>query len=103
TGEGQTLNLNFQGAGLTDRSQAIPVHFAVVGEKKALRVGQLVTVLAPTGEQSEGLAIPRTAVLRGTNAQTIVFEHTTAERFEARIVRVEPLDAERVIVLDGLA
>ena len=103
TGEGQTLNLTFQGAGLTDRSQAIPVHFAVVGERKGLRVGQLVTVLAPTGEQSEGLAIPRTAVLRGTNGQTIVFEHTTPERFEARIVRVEPLDAERVIVLDGLA
>jgi hypothetical protein len=56
-----------------------------------------------TGEKIEGLAIPRTAVLRGTNGQTIVFEHTTPERFEARIVRVEPLDAERVIVLDGLA
>ena len=97
------LNLTFQGAGLTDRSQAIPVHFAVVGEQKGLRVGQLVTVLAPTGEQTEGLAVPRTAVLRSTNGQTIVFEHATAERFEPRIVRVEPLDAQRVLVLDGLA
>jgi hypothetical protein len=103
TGEGQTLSLTFQGAGLTDRSQAIPVHFAIVGEAKGLRVGQLVTVLAPTGEQIEGLAVPRTAVLRSGNGQTIVFEHTTPERFEPRIVRVEPLDAERVLVLDGLA
>jgi len=103
TGEGQTLSLTFQGAGLTDRSQAIPVHFAVDGEQKGLRVGQLVTVLAPTGEQVQGLAVPRTAVLRAANGQTIVFEHTTAERFEPRIVRVEPLDAGRVIVLDGLA
>ena len=103
TGEGQTLSLTFQGAGLTDRSQAIPVHFAIEGEAKGLRIGQLVTVLAPTGEQTKGLALQRTAVLRSTNGQTIVFEHTTAERFEPRIVRVEPLDAERVIVLDGLA
>ena len=103
TGDGQTLSLTFQGAGLSDRSQAIPVHFAIVGEPKGLRVGQLVTVLAPTGEKIEGLAIPRTAVLRSSNGQTIVFEHTTPERFEPRMVRVEPLDAERVIVLDGLA
>ena len=42
-------------------------------------------------------------MLRSANGQTILFEHTTAERFEPRIVRVEPLDAERVLVLDGLA
>ena len=47
--------------------------------------------------------MPRTSVLRSANGQTIVFEHTAAERFEPRIVRVEPLDAERVLVLDGLA
>ena len=103
TGEGRKLTLSFQGAGLTDRSQAIPVHFAIEGETKGLRVGQLVTVLAPTGEETPGLAVPRTAVLRGVNGQTILFEHTTAERFEPRIVRVEPLDADRVLVLDGLA
>jgi RND family efflux transporter MFP subunit len=103
TGEGHKLALSFQGAGLTDRSQAIPVHFAIEGDQKGLRVGQLVTVLAPTGEQTQGLAVPRTSVLRGANGQTMLFEHTAAERFEPRIVRVEPLDAERVLVLDGLA
>jgi hypothetical protein len=102
TGDGQKLALSFQGAGLTDRSQAIPAHFAIEGEQKGLRVGQLVTVLAATGEQTRGLAIPRSAVLRSANGQTILFEHTGAERFEPRIVRVEPLDAERVVVLDGL-
>jgi hypothetical protein len=102
TGEGITLALSFQGAGLTDRSQAIPVHFAIQGAPKGLRVGQLVTVLATTGEAVKGLAIPRTSVLRSANGQTVVFEHTGAERFEPRIVRVEPLDADRAIVLDGL-
>jgi hypothetical protein len=102
TTEGSTLALSFQGAGLTDRSQAIPVHFAIQGAPKGLRVGQLVTVLATTGQEVRGLAIPRTSVLRGANGQTVVFEHTGAERFEPRMVRVEPLDADRAIVLDGL-
>jgi hypothetical protein len=103
TAEGATLSLSFQGAGLTDRSQAIPVHFAIERAPKGLRVGQLVTVLATTGEEVRGLAVPRTSVLRGANGQTMVFEHTAAERFEPRMVRVEPLDADRAIVLDGLS
>jgi hypothetical protein len=103
TGEGAALSLSFQGAGLTDRSQAIPVHFAVEGPHKGLRVGQLVTVMAATGEQVKGLAVPRTSVLRSANGQTILFEHTGAERFAPRAVRVEPLDADRVLVLDGVA
>jgi membrane fusion protein, heavy metal efflux system len=103
TGEGRKLALSFQGAGLTDRSQAIPVHFAIEGKEKGLRVGQLVTVLAATGEPLQGLAVPRTSVLRASNGQTVIFEHTAAERFAPRIVRVEPLDADRVLVLDGIA
>ena len=103
TGDGATLTLSFQGAGLTDRSQAVPVHFAVERPNKRLRVGQLVTVMASTGESINGIAIPRAGVLRSSNGQTILFEHTSAERFEPRTVRVEPLDAERVLVLDGLA
>jgi RND family efflux transporter MFP subunit len=103
TGEGTTLALKFQGAGFTDRSQAIPIHFAIEGSPKGLRVGQLVTVLSATGESVRGIAVPRTAVLRSANGQTILFEHTTAERFEPRTVRVEPLDADRVLVLDGFS
>lgn len=102
TGEGRKLALSFQGAGLSDRSQAIPVHFAIEGAEKGLRVGQLVTVLAATGEETKGIALPRASILRSANGQTILFEHTSGERFEPRIVRVEPLDAERVVVLDGL-
>jgi hypothetical protein len=58
--------------------------------------------MAVTGEEVKGLAVPRTSVLRSANGQTIVFEHAAAERFEPRLVRVEPLDAENVLVLDGL-
>lgn len=102
TGDGRSLTLAYQGAGLTDRNQAIPVHFAIEGDTRGLRIGQLVTVQAQTDQARQGIAIPRTSVLRGSNGQAIVYEHVEAERFEPREVRSEPLDGERVVVTAGV-
>ena len=102
TSNGKVLALNFRGAGLADRSQSIPVHFAIDAETGGLRAGQFVTVFAQSGEPREGLAVPRAAVVRAANGQDFVFEHVAAERFEQRPVRVEPLDAERVLISAGI-
>ena len=99
---GRTVSLDFVGAGLADRNQSVPMHFAVKGQTQGLRAGQLLTVLAETADERTGIALPRESVLRGSNGQSIVYEHTNAERFLPREVRVEPLDAERVVVLSGL-
>ena len=100
--DGRTLSLVYQGAGLADRNQAIPVQFAVKGNTTGLRVGQFVTVLAGTDAEQSGLALPRAAVVRSGNGQAIVYEHVAAERFEARQVRVEPLDGTNVLVAEGV-
>ena len=100
--DGRNLKLAYQGTGLADRNQAIPVQFAIQGDASGLRVGQFVTVLAGTDTEQAGLALPRTAVVRAANGQDVVYEHTTAERFEARPVRVEPLDGGRVLVAEGV-
>lgn len=100
--DGRKISLAFAGAGLADRNQSIPVHFAVKGEPLGLRAGQLLTVLAETTEERAGIALPREAILRSPNGQSIVYEHTNPERFVPREVRVEPLDAERVLILSGL-
>lgn len=102
TGNGKPLALSFRGSGLADRSQSIPVHFSVDEGGKGLRAGQFVTVFAETGDERSGIAAPRTAVIRAANGQDFVFEHTTAERFEPRPVRIEPLDAERVLIAAGI-
>ncbi|WP_193753360.1 efflux RND transporter periplasmic adaptor subunit [Aureimonas ureilytica] len=103
TGAGtEGLSLRFEGAGFADRAQALPVQFSVEGGAKGLRLGQMLTVLAETEETQTGVALPRTSVLRGSNGQDIVFLHTGAERFEPREVRVQPLDAERVLVAAGI-
>ncbi|MGF3024049.1 efflux RND transporter periplasmic adaptor subunit [Methylobacterium aquaticum] len=100
--DGRTLKLAYQGTGLADRNQAIPVQFAIQGGASGLRVGQFVTVLAGTDAEQSGLALPRSAIVRTGNGQDVVYEHTTAERFEARPVRVEPLDGGRVLIAEGV-
>lgn len=100
--DGRTVPLAHLGTGLADRNQAVPVHFAVVGETRGLRAGQFVSVMASTQDEQRGIALPREAVLRGANGQSIVYEHTNAERFVIREVRVAPLDGARVLVLAGI-
>jgi cobalt-zinc-cadmium efflux system membrane fusion protein len=102
TASRQALTLEYKGSGLSDRSQAIPVHFAITGDLAGLRIGQLVTVYVQNGEALSGIAVPRNSVLSGSNGQSVVYEHVTAERFEAREVRTIPLDAGRVLIAGGL-
>jgi hypothetical protein len=100
--DGRTVPLAYRGSGLADRNQAIPVQFSVEASGRGLRAGQLLTVLAATQDERSGIAVPRTAVLRGPNGQSIVYEHTNAERFVPREVRVEPLDGQKVLIVSGV-
>jgi hypothetical protein len=100
--DGRAVELAWRGVGLAGARQAAPVHFAVTGETSGLRMGQLIAVLAETSERRRGLAVPRASVLRGSNGQNLVWEHVSPERFEPRLVRFEPLDGERVLILAGV-
>jgi RND family efflux transporter MFP subunit len=102
TANGRTLALSFRGSGLADRNQSVPAHFAIESDVSGLRAGQLVTVMATTGERKEGIAIPRTSLVRSPNGLDTVYVHTRAERFEPRPVRVEPLDGRHVLAVAGL-
>jgi RND family efflux transporter MFP subunit len=99
---GRNLALRYQGSGFTDRNQSIPIHFSIEGDVTGLRVGQFVTVLANTDEERNGLAVPRGSVVHGANGQDVVYEHVTAERFQIRLVRTQPLDGERVLIATGI-
>jgi hypothetical protein len=101
-GDGRTVPLAYRGSGLADRNQAIPIQFSVEGAARGLRAGQFLTVLASTSDERSGIAVPRTSVLRGSNGQSIVYEHTNAERFVPREVRVAPLDGSQVLIVSGI-
>lgn len=100
--DGRVLPVSYRGTGLSDRNQAVPVHFEIEGEAGILRAGQLLTVLARTPENRRGIAVPRTAVIRGVNGQSIVYDHISAENFRPREVRVEPLDGDHVLIVSGI-
>lgn len=100
--DGRTLTLAHVGTGFADRNQAIPVHFSIAGGSTGLRAGQFLTVLAATADVHRGVAVPREAVLRGSNGQSLVFEHSSAERFVPREVRVEALDGVHVLIVAGV-
>jgi hypothetical protein len=100
--DGRVLKVSYRGTGLADRNQAVPVQFEIEGEAEMLRAGQLLTVLAQTEVERKGIAVPRTAVIRGSNGQPIVYDHISAENFRPREVRVEPLDGERVLIVSGV-
>ena len=101
TAAGRSLTLAFRGSGFADRSQSIPVHFAIEGDTNGLRAGQFVTVQVATDERRDGVAVRRSAVVRTANGQDFVFEHTAPERFVPRAVRVEPLDGGHVLIVAG--
>jgi RND family efflux transporter MFP subunit len=103
TASGKTFPVSYRGSGFADRSQSIPVHFAIDGgDLSGLRAGQFVSVMVRTEAERAGIAIPRSALVRASNGQDIVFEHVAAEIFASRAVRTAPLDAERVLVSAGL-
>ena len=102
TPQGESLKLAYRGAGFADRNQSIPVHFAIEAPDEALRVGQFVTVVVASGQMRSGIAVPRSALVRAANGVDQVYEKLSAEIFVPRIVRVEALDAEMVLVASGL-
>jgi biotin carboxyl carrier protein len=99
---GQTFPLSYLGTSRALRQHASVIHFAVPEPPPGLNIGQPVTVLVQSGTATNGLILPRDAVVRSSNGESIVWLHAAPERFEPKPVRTLPLDATRVIVAAGL-
>ena len=100
---GETLPLEFVGAGLTLKQQAAPLSFRVKQVSPNLRIGMPVTVTLQSTLEIAGIVLPSSSAIRSQSGLSVVWAKTDAERFEPRTVRIEPLDGQRVVVLAGLA
>lgn len=100
---GQEMSLAYRGFSRALQHHALLVRFAVLDPPPNLSIGQPVTVVAKSGAAQTGVVIPREAVVRSTNGQAIVWLRVEPERFEPRAVRMEPVDAKRLIVAGGVA
>jgi biotin carboxyl carrier protein len=91
------------GAARSLRDQAVPVVFS--GEAEALSglvLGQAVKVVAQSRQALPGIALPRSALVKGAGNQDIAWVRTAPERFEPRWVTHAPLDGTRVRITSGL-
>ena len=101
--DGQKLPLVFVGASRSLREQALPLAFRAEGPAlAALAVGQPVAVVVQTRSQVTGVPVPAASLMKNPANQTIVWVKTAPERFEPRVVTVEPLDGATVAVTAGL-
>jgi cobalt-zinc-cadmium efflux system membrane fusion protein len=100
---GERVPLKFLGAARSLREQALPLTFRAEGKALAgLAVGQPVKVFVQSKTKVKGIAVPASSLMKNPSNQTIVWVKTAAEKFEPRIVTVEPLDGVNVTITSGL-
>jgi cobalt-zinc-cadmium efflux system membrane fusion protein len=100
---GERVPLKFLGAARSLREQALPLTFRAEGKALAgLAVGQPVKVFVQTNTKVKGIAVPAASLMKNPSNQTIVWVKTAPERFEPRVVTVEPLDGVNVAITSGL-
>ena len=102
TADGRRAALIFSGRGLTLKQQAVPLRFKIKAGAVAFSIGEPVTVAAPIDEAISAIPLPRSALVRSSNGQSIVWVHTAPERYEPHIVSSEPIDADRIGITAGL-
>jgi cobalt-zinc-cadmium efflux system membrane fusion protein len=100
--DGTKLKLAFQGVSRALQQQASVVQFSIVDPPAALSVGQPVTVMAPAGEATTGIIVPRDAVVKSGNGELLVWRHADPERFEPLPVRAEAFDAAHLVIRAGV-
>jgi len=100
------VTLRLLGASSSLRDGLLPLTFAVspaqAGRALPLAIGQPVTVVAQSKERIKGVVLPAQAVVRNPSNEPIVWIKSGAERFIPQPVQYRPLDANTVVVTQGL-
>ena len=107
------VTLRLLGVSRTLRDGVLPITFAVVPAKAGqamssvpslpLAIGQPVTVVAQSKERIKGVVLPAQAVVRNPSNEPIVWIKAGAERFIPQPVQFRSLDANTVVVTQGLS
>lgn len=93
----QGVTLHYLGGARALRDGALPVLFAP-SEAMPLALGQVVKVIAHTREQSQGVILPLSAVVKNASNQSVVWVMEQAQILRAVAVQPMPLDGQRVMV-----
>ena len=98
--------LKLLGAARVLRDGVLPLTFTVRADKPGtalpLAIGQPVTLIVALDERIKGLVLPAQAVVRNPANEPIVWIKSGAERFIPQPVQYRALDAQTVVVTQGL-
>ena len=101
------VTLRLLGVPRSLRDGVLPISFAVSASKPGtalpLAIGQPVTVVAQLKERIKGVVLPAQAVVRNPSNEPIVWIKSGAERFIPQPVQFRPLDANTVVITQGLS
>lgn len=101
------VKLRLLGASRSLRDGVLPITFSVgpAEPKQALplAIGQPVTVVAQSKDRIKGIVLPAQAVVRNPSNEPIVWIKSDAERFIPQPVQFRLLDANRVVITQGLS
>jgi membrane fusion protein, heavy metal efflux system len=97
------VSLQFQGAARALRDGVLPLTFrARAAGPLPLAIGQPVTVVASLRQTVKGYVLPAQALSRSPANEAVVWVKTGPERFVAQPVQAQPVDAQTVVVTQGL-
>jgi multidrug resistance efflux pump len=111
---GQTLTLAFIGSSQQLRNQALPLRFAVLlpspleGEELGVRgsstltIGQPLKLTVHTRTTIQGTPVPASSLVNNNQQQPTVWVKTAAERFTSHLVKAQTLDADTLVITEGL-
>lgn len=101
------VKLRLLGSSRSLRDGVLPMTFSVSTTKPdvalPVAIGQPVTVVAQSKERIKGVVLPAQAVVRNPSNEPIVWIKSGAERFIPQPVQFRPLDANTVVVTQGLS
>jgi len=103
TQDGLVMHLTLEGLGLsTGGAQSSPIQFRVDGAPEGVRIGQQVVVNVRELGQTEGVLVPRSALVRRGNGEMTVWVVKGPEQYEPRKVKWSPAGSDVVIVDAGV-
>lgn len=103
TTDQKSLKLSFIGQSHQLREQALPLQFAIKTSTPSLNVGQTLKVLVAMRQTISGIPVPRDSVLKNNRGEPMLWEHTAAEYFVPKSVKVQAVDADTFAVVEGLS
>lgn len=100
--DGDKLPLTYLGSGQHSTGDTLILEFSLEDPAARLTPGMPVKVIIKTKTIILGMALPQGTVIKGDQGEQLIWLHTSAERFKPQRINAQNLDADTVVVLEGV-